>query len=157
MTNISDLQTEFVRVSATHGAITSAKTLLEDVLAKLNAAQGQNAATLSELSASLKAAQSIYGEYSATDQILRTERFAGKAASIDYVKANPNCSEADAIAAWTTAALVATGRATLFQDPGELGALYREQLVASGLIADPTWEAQRAWIAATDKDAVMGF
>lgn len=154
---ISDLQTEFVRVSATHGAITNAKALVEGVLSSLNAAQGQNAATLADLQASLQAAQSVYGEYSATDQVLRTERFAGKAASIDYVKANPDCTEDDATEAWTTAALAATGRSKLFQDPGELGALYREQLVAAGLISEPTWEAQRAWIAATDKDAVMGL
>ena len=155
--SITDLQTEFVRTSATHVALTSAKTLVEGVLGELNRTQAVNAAALAELTASLKATASAYGEYSATDQILRVERFAGKAASIDHVKANPNCNENQAIKAWTDAALVATGRKTLLQDPVELGALYREQLVAAGLIAEPTWEAQRAWIAATDKDAVMGL
>jgi hypothetical protein len=29
------------------------------------------------------------GEYSTTDQAMRAERFAGKAAAVDYVKANP--------------------------------------------------------------------
>ena len=154
---ITDLQTEFVRVSATHGAITNAKALVEGVLSSLNAAQSQNAATMADLQTSLKAAQSVYGEYSATDQILRVERFAGKLASIDHVKANPDCLEVDATKAWEDAALAATGRKTLIQDARELGALYREQLVASGLIAEPTWEAQRAWIIATDKDAVMGL
>ena len=155
--SITDLQTEFVRTSATHTALTDAKTLVEGVLSQLTRTQSQNAATLAELTASLKATSSAYGEYSATDQILRVERFAGKSESTDYVQANPNCNENQAIKAWTDAALVATGRKTLLQDPGELGALYREQLVAAGLIAEPTWEAQRAWIAATDKDAVMGL
>lgn len=155
--SITDLQTEFVRTSATHTALTDAKALVEGVLSQLTRTQAQNAATLAELTASLKATASAYGEYSATDQILRVERFAGKSASIDHVKANPNCNEQQATKAWTTAALAATGRKTLLQDPGELGALYREQLVAAGLITEPTWEAQRAWIAATDKDAVMGL
>ena len=155
--SITDLQTEFVRTSATHTALTDAKTLVEGVLARLTQTQSQNAASLAELTASLKATSSAYGEYSATDQILHVERFAGKAASIDHVKANPNCNENQAIKAWTDAALAATGRKTLLQDPGELGAIYREQLVAAGIIAEPTWEAQRAWIAATDKGAVMGL
>ena len=155
--SITDLQTEFVRTSATHTALTDAKALVEGVLSQLTRTQSQNAATLAELTASLKATASAYGEYSAADHILRVERFAGKAASIDHVKANPNCKEQQATKAWTDAALAATGRKTLLQDPGELGALYREQLVAAGLIAEPTWEAQRAWIAATDKDAVMGL
>lgn len=157
MTNITDLQTEFVRTAATHNAITDAKALVEGVLGELNRTQAVNAAALAELTASLKATSSAYGEYSATDQIIRVERFAGKSASIEYVKANPTCNEKQAIKAWTDAALVATGRKTLLQDPGELGALYREQLVAAGLITEPTWEAQRAWIAATDKDVVMGL
>jgi len=155
--SITDLQTEFVRTSATHTALTDAKALVEGVLARLTQTQSQNAASLAELTASLKATSSAYGEYSATDQMLRVERFAGKAASIDHIKANPNCNEQQATKAWTDAALAATGRKTLFQDAGELGALYREQLVAAGLIAEPTWEAQRAWIVATDKDAVMGL
>jgi hypothetical protein len=155
--SITDLQTEFVRTSATHKALTDAKTLVEGVLSTMTRTQSQNAAALAELTASLKASSSAYGEYSATDQLLRVERFAGKAASIDHVKANPNCNEQQATKAWQDAALAATGRKTLLQDPGELGALYREQLVASGLITEPTWEAQRAWIAATDKDAVMGL
>ena len=154
---ISDLQTEFVRAAATHNVLTDAKALVEGVLASLSAKQGQSAATLADLQASLQAAQSAYGEYSATDQILRTERFAGKAASIDYVKAHPDCNEADAIAAWTTAALAATGRAKLFQDPAEFGALYRSQIKAAGRTPDESWEAQRALIVATDKDAVMGL
>lgn len=155
--SITDLQTEFVRTSATHVALTDAKALVEGVLGELNRTQAVNAAALAELTASLKATSSAYGEYSATDQILRVERFAGKSASIEYVKANPNCNEQQATKAWTDAALAAMGRKTLLQDPGELGALYREQLVAAGLITEPTWEAQRAWIAATDKDAVMGL
>lgn len=155
--NIPDLQSEFIRTSATHTALTNAKALVEGVLSQLTMTQSQNAATLAELTATLKAASSAYGEYSATDQILRTERFAGKSASIEFVKANPNCNENQAIKAWTDAAIAATGRSKLMQDPGELGALYREQLLAAGLIAAPTWEAQRAWIVATPKDAAMGL
>lgn len=97
------------------------------------------------------------GPYSAIDQLLRTERFAGKAASIDAIKADPTISLADAEAAWTVAALAATGLDRIGVEPGFYGAIYRQQLHAAGRIQEATWEAQRAWIVATDKAEIMGI
>jgi len=98
-----------------------------------------------------------FGEYSAIDQLLRQERFAGKSASIDAIKADPAISQADAEAAWTLAALAATGMEHLGGLPGFYGAIYRQQLLAAGRISEATWEAQRAWIVATPKDEIMGI
>ncbi len=100
---------------------------------------------------------SEFGQYSTIDQLLRAERFAGKAASIDAIKANPQISEADAEAAWTTAALAETGRPALVVPVASYSVLYRANLLAAGLIPVATYEAQRAWIVATDKDAILGI
>lgn len=97
-----------------------------------------------------------FGGRSSVDQLLRTERFAGKSAAVDFVKANPECLKADAIAAWEEAAKAATGLPLVIQSPAALGALYRQQLLANGLIQADTWEEQRAWIVATDKAVIMG-
>ena len=102
-------------------------------------------------------APSSFGEFSDVDQLLRFERFAGKQASVEFIKAHPDCEDSEAIEAWAVAAKATTGLDVVIQDPAGLGAIYREQLVAAGFIAEPTWEAQRAWIAATDKGAVMGL
>ena len=95
-------------------------------------------------------------EPSSIDSVLRTERFAGKAACVDYVKANPTCSEADAITAWTTAGEAATGLPFLLQDAGNLAKVYQANLLKSGATTAATWEAQRGWLIATPKDVVMG-
>lgn len=100
---------------------------------------------------------SEFGQYSTIDQLLRAERFAGKSASVDAIKANPQISEADAEAAWTAAAKAATGLDHLMVTPGSYSAIYRQQLQAAGKIADATYEAQRAWILATSKEEIMGL
>lgn len=95
-------------------------------------------------------------EPSAIDSVLRIERFAGKSACVDFVKANPACSEADAIAAWTTAGEAATGLPFLIQDAGNLAKVYQTNLLKSGATTAATWEAQRGWLIATPKDVIMG-
>ena len=98
-----------------------------------------------------------FGEYSAMDQLLRVERFAGKEASIDYIQANPTCEEAAAEAAWEKAGITATGLAALMVPVANYSAIYRAQLLEAGLIKEATYAAQRAWILATDKDVIMGI
>jgi hypothetical protein len=99
------------------------------------------------------------GEYSTTDQAMRAERFAGKAAAVDYVKANPTASEDAATSAYRTAALAIrpASRQWLLQDPLALRQEYTATLVAYGLIPDPSWESWRAWILATDRDVILGL
>lgn len=98
---------------------------------------------------------STFGEFSSIDQLLRAERFAGKAGCIDFVKANPTCKEKDAIEAWSAAAIAATKLPAPIQDAAILGKLYRSSLAQKGLIPEATWEAQRAWIVAQDKTAIL--
>ena len=136
-------------------------------LAEAKAAQDQAAATIAGLQASTAqeiaaAVASLQGSdevgyYSSVDQLLRRERFAGKRASLEHVHANPEASEKEAIKAWETAALAETGLSVLLQDPAALGALYRANLLASGAVADTTWEAQRAWILGRTVDEAMGL
>lgn len=97
-----------------------------------------------------------FGPYSSIDTILRKERFAGKGASIDYIKANPSCSEADAETAWRTAAMQATGLPFLIVPVSSYSTLYRMNLLALGMIPEATYEAQRAWIFATPREVIMG-
>lgn len=136
-------------------------------LAEAKAAQDQAAATIAGLQASTaqeiaSAVASLQGSdevgyYSSVDQLLRRERFAGKRASLEHVHANPEASEKESIKAWEAAALAETGLSALLQDAAALGALYRANLLASGAVADTTWEAQRAWILARTVDEAMGL
>lgn len=119
---------------------------------------GQRQADLKQAEADLAAqiAQGQAGSYSSVDQLLRAERFAGKESSVDFVKASPTCSEAEASAAWTAAGISATGLQVLLVPAETYGAVYRQNLHAMGLIPDTTWESQRTWIVATDKTVIMG-
>lgn len=100
-----------------------------------------------------------FGEYSTLEQAMRLERFAGKGAVVDLVKAKPDTSEADATAAYTAAALAArpADRQWLLIDPAALRQEYSANLVAAGYIPVPTWEAWRAFIIATDKAVILGL
>jgi hypothetical protein len=99
-----------------------------------------------------------FGPYSTVEQAMRTERFTGKGACIDFVKANPECTEADAVQAYTTAALAArpSERQYLLQSVEGLLHEYRLNALGLGLILEDTWEEFRAYIVATSKDTLMG-
>jgi hypothetical protein len=75
------------------------------------------------------------------------------------MKANPTCAEADAEAAYRTAALAArpSDRQWLLIDPSSLRQEYTATLKALGMIPDTTWESWRAWIVATDKNTILGL
>ncbi|SRR6266568_4246561 len=100
-----------------------------------------------------------FGAYSTLEQAMRAERFAGKAAVVDHVKANPTCSEADAELAYRTAALAArpSDRQWLLVAPASLRQEYSASLVKLGLISDTTWASWAAWIVATDRDTILGL
>lgn len=136
-------------------ALKEAKAAIDGAGAALAALQSKAATDTAETVQALRG-QDTVGFYSSVDQILRSERFAGKAASVDYIKANPTCAEADAIAAWDAAGKAATGLPVLLQDTANLAIVYRANLHAMGLTPDASWESQRAWIVATDKNVVLG-
>lgn len=93
-----------------------------------------------------------FGPKSIITQLVETERFAAKSATIDYVKANPTCTEADAAQAWDAAALASHPDFTqVIQSGLVMSALYRANLVKANLLAENTWEAHRTLILNTDK------
>ena len=124
--------------------------------------QGRNALAqarmdLAQTEALGSSALDKYGKASDITEILLNERQAGKRGTWEAVQSDPECSEADAVAAWTAAALAETGLPTLTQDPLALAGLYRERLVKAGLTTEPTWEGQRAWLAVTPLETVLGL
>lgn len=136
-------------------ALGSMKSRVDQLSLDLAAMQVANAAEKAPVVASLNGLDTI-GQYSSIDQALRSERFAGKAASVDFIKANPTCTEAEAVAAWDEAGKAATGLPVLLQNTENLAIMYRANLARAGMIPDTTWESQRAWIVATDKAVIMG-
>lgn len=152
---MSDLSTTLAILKGQQESLRQAKTILDQGGASLAALQVAVAGQIQQTVEALNGLDTV-GFYSSVDQMLRAERFAGKAASVDFIKANPECTEAEAVAAWDAAGLAATGLPVLLQDTASLAQVYRLNLVAGGYIAEPTWEAQRAWIVATDKSVVLG-
>lgn len=137
-------------------ALAEAKAAQDQAAATIAGLQASTAQEIAAVVASLQGSDEV-GYYSSVDQLLRRERFAGKRASLEHVHANPEATEKEAIKAWETAALAETGLSVLLQDPAALGALYRANLLASGAVADTTWEAQRAWILGRTVDEAMGL
>jgi len=128
------------------------------------ASDAQNALTvaqadLASLEATSKGVAADFGPYSTTDQALQRERDAGKAALIDFVKLNPTCTEAQAIAQWKVVALAGrpADRQWLLHDPAALRQEYSANLVAMKYVADATWATFAAFIAATAKDALIAI
>jgi hypothetical protein len=101
---------------------------------------------------------SDFGRKSAITQMIEAEREAAKGAAIDFVKANPDCSEDDAALAWDAAAIDAHPEFPhVIQGGAVMLALYRAKLAGADIIHDATWESQRAWVLATSKAVIMGM
>lgn len=91
------------------------------------------------------------------DALLLVERNAGIQGAATFIQNNPSATQAEVIAAWTTAALLATNRSTLLQDPSQLFDLYAEDLKAFGVISDLSWGAVQAWIIATPIAEILAY
>ncbi len=99
-----------------------------------------------------------FGYKSSVTQILESERAAAKSATVDFVKANPTCTEAEANAAWDDAALDSHPDFEYVLQPGAIfAALYRKNLLQLTLIDTDTWEDQRDWMVATAKEVIMSL
>jgi hypothetical protein len=101
-----------------------------------------------------------YGPKSQITQLIEAEREAAKSAAIDYVKANPECTEDAAAQAWDDAALAAhPDFAHVIQGGAVMIALYRANMLKTNppKLPDDTWESQRAWVLATDKAEIMNM
>lgn len=152
---MADLNTTLAVLKGQAESLKAAKGLVDGAAGNLAALQEATARQIQATVDSLNGLDSV-GFYSSVDQLLRLERFAGKAASVDFIKANPECTEAEAEEAWELAAIASTGLPALVVPVASYAALYRANLVKAGLIPEATWEAQRAWIIATPKDVIMG-
>jgi hypothetical protein len=106
-----------------------------------------------------------YGKYSGLEQEAREERFAGKGAAIDFIVANPECTEEEAILAYSTAALAArpSDRQYILLNPASLLKEYRKNaVVLSGegklpMTVTDTWESFRTFLLLMPKEALMGM
>jgi hypothetical protein len=109
------------------------------------------------LAVELQAKLASMTPYSSTDEALQEERAAGKSALIDYVKANPQCSEAEVLAQWNSAALLGrpAGRQWILHSAQSLRYEYSANLLAAGYVPDASWESFRAFVVAVDKTALM--
>lgn len=96
-----------------------------------------------------------YGPKSIVTQLVETERFAAKSASIDFIKDNPECTEEEVDAVWSAAALESHPEFPfVIQNGLVMSALYRANLLSAGLIPENTWEAHRTFILNTPKATI---
>jgi hypothetical protein len=99
------------------------------------------------------------GPYSTLEQAMRAERFAGKNGAVEFVKANPECSEAEAIAAYEAAAITArpADRQYLVLSAASLLLEYRRNAVALGATQEDTWEDFRTFLVATPLETLINM
>lgn len=140
-------------MDATSSVMSRLSSLNNDAALQVSEAQEQLSAI--ELGAGPGITDS-FGSKSTVTRLLETEREAAKSACVDFVKANPGCSEVEAANAWDVAALASHPDVPCVLQPGmAMGTLYRLNLVAGNFISENTWEAQRAWVLSTPKDVIM--
>lgn len=97
-----------------------------------------------------------FGQKSTVTQFLEAERLAAKTACIAFVKANPECTEAEAADAWDQAAISAHPYIDVAVQSGlAMGRLYAFNLAAAHMIPEATWENQRAWIITTPTEEIL--
>jgi TolA-binding protein len=165
----TDIQTVFAnearrqelrqKIAGLQGSINATASAVQ----KLNSVNSDSQISLTEAQSELVALElgagpgvtADFGPKSIITQMVETERFAAKDATIDYVKANPTCTEADASAAWNAAALAShPDFGKVIQDGMVMSALYRANMLKGGVISEDTWEAHRAFILNTDKAVI---
>jgi hypothetical protein len=139
-------------VDATAGAVQRLNSINSDSLIALQAAQAELSALETDSGPGVTA---DFGPKSIITQLVEAERFAAKDAAIDYVKANPTCTEDEAAQAWNAAALAShTDFAFVIQDAIIMSKVYRANLLKANLIPDDTWESYRTFIVNTDKSVI---
>lgn len=123
-----------------------------DTLVALQAVQSELAALEAGAGPGITA---DYGPKSIITQMVESERFAAKDAVIDYVKANPDCTEEDAAQAWDAAAIAShPDFPQVIQGALVMSALYRANLLRARIITEDTWAAHRTFIINTAKSTI---
>jgi hypothetical protein len=151
-----------IQVSSYQGQLNALASFIQRMSSMSNDLQQQLASAQSTLTAFEAGAgpgiTDDFGPKSSITQMVEAERQAAKSAVVDYVKANPNCTEDDAAAQWATAGIAShPSFPMVLQDGKTMSALYRANLMSLNLITENTWAAQAAWIVATDKATIMAF
>lgn len=89
-----------------------------------------------------------FGSKSNTTRLLENEREAGNAAVALLCVSSPACTEDEAMQVWVEAAIAShAGFDHVLHDPVSLVMMYRNNLIADGLITENSWAAQRDWLA----------
>ena len=143
-------------VNALAQAQVAAATALGSITTQLDAAKTALASAQASLGASTPV---TIGTLSIIDQRSQTERAEGKAAAVVFIKANPTCSEDEAIAAWNAGAsptLPANCTHFLNNAAGLLEA-YIINAQALGATPDTTWASFAAFIVATPETTLLGM
>jgi hypothetical protein len=169
MTTATDIQTAFanearrqekrLKIAALQGAMNATASAVQ----KLNSVNSDAQIMLAQAQAELSALEAgagpgitaDYGPKSIVTQMVEIERFASKDAVIAFVKANPDCSEEEALAQWDAAALAShPDFPMVIQSGAAMAALYRANLLKARLITENTWEAHRQWILVTPTEVI---
>lgn len=150
------------KIAKLQGGADSTATLIQTI----NSLNSDNMRSLANAQAQLASLEvgagagvtSDFGQKSTVTQFIEAERFAAKDASIDYIKANPSCEEADVAKVWNDAALAShPSFQFVVQDGLVMSKMYRANLLAMGAIAADTWEAHRQFILNTDKATIQSL
>jgi len=142
---MADYQTTALQLAQAQGAVAAlqgATQPVADALKAIIALQTTAFQSLQSAQTSMGSANSLtVGILSIIDTRSQTERAAGKAAAINFVKANPTCTEAQAIAAWTTGATSTfpPGCTMPVNNPAGLLEAYMNNAHAIGATPDTTW------------------
>jgi len=135
-------------------ALLPIKGLVDALQAQLAQAQTRAAQEVADISAQLQGIAG-YRQVSLVDDRANFERTVGQTAVALAVKADPEIKLNAAMAIWTNSATAyreAIGRTTPTQNPEGCLEEYLMDMTAAGNIAEPTWEAFRAWIYQTPLD-----
>jgi hypothetical protein len=160
LANEARLQAARLKKSNLQGQIDATASAVQ----KLNSVNSDAQIALTEVQAMITSLESgsgagitaDFGPKSTVTQLVETERFAAKAAAVDFVKANPDCSEEQARDAWNAAALAShPDFPQVIQEGLVMSALYRANLLKAGLIREDSWEAHRQWILVTNRSAIL--
>lgn len=140
-------------MSATASAVQRLSTLNSDAQVQLDRATTELTALEAGAGPGITA---DFGTKSSVTRFLEVERLAAKEAAIDFVKANPECTEVETAAVWDAAAIGSHPLLPFAIQGGlAMGRLYQLNLVTVGLTAEASWDAQRAWILQTPRELIL--
>lgn len=154
---LRESQKRFAAAQASVAALDGVNRTVVTALATAKATLADAQAALTQASVDGAGVTEDFGEYSALDQALRLERFAGKSAAIDHVKANPACTEEAVIVAYSEAALAVRDQPFLLQNPDALLRQYAANAASQHFIPDASWPSFRALLLNAPKATLMGM